>query len=387
MSLAANIEAALIDRGNGLIYDPDLDITWLADANYAMTSGYDDDGRMDWSATQIWVQQLSYLSFTNWRLPSTLDPDPNCVEMESIKGSYLYYCSGSEMGHLFYTELGSTPVISTNSAVYGSDLALFSNLQRYNYWSATETIPGDTFPSCTSDCAWDFDFKNGVQTGYPKNYSFYALAIHTGDIGGESDTDGDGIPDITDTDDDNDGIPDWVEIKYELNPLEFDALKDNDADGYGNLLEYLTGTQPDNNHSVPVLTITPDPDNPAKYFDTDKDGITNDVDIDDDGDGYEDTLDYYPLDVNEWFDVDGDTVGDNSDLFPNDPSEWLDSDLDGIGNNEDTDDDNDGTPDTKDAYPYDASRSQFESNNGGTISVWWLLMLLIFGYWRNQHHA
>ena len=30
-------------------YDTVLDITWLADANYAQTSGYDADGRMTWS--------------------------------------------------------------------------------------------------------------------------------------------------------------------------------------------------------------------------------------------------------------------------------------------------------------------------------------------------
>ena len=29
----------LIDRGGGLIYDTELNITWLQDANYAFTSG------------------------------------------------------------------------------------------------------------------------------------------------------------------------------------------------------------------------------------------------------------------------------------------------------------------------------------------------------------
>ena len=38
-SISANGE--LINRGGGLIYDTDLDVTWLQDANYAMTSGYD----------------------------------------------------------------------------------------------------------------------------------------------------------------------------------------------------------------------------------------------------------------------------------------------------------------------------------------------------------
>ena len=179
----ATTQATLIDRGSGLIYDADLDITWLADANYAMTSGYDADGRMSWSAALVWAQQLNYAGFTNWRLPTTLDPDPSCVERESIKGPYLYDCSGSEMGHLFYDELEGVPDIPNNYATFGPNLALFSNLQRYNYWSATEAVSGSVFPSCTVNCVWDFDYKNGVQTGYPENNSFYVLAVHDGDIG------------------------------------------------------------------------------------------------------------------------------------------------------------------------------------------------------------
>lgn len=45
-------------------------------------------------------------------------------------------------------------------------------------------------------------------------------------------------------------------------------------------------------------------------------------------------------------DSDGDGVADILDAFPYDPGEWFDTDADGIGNNADTDDDNDGMPDT-----------------------------------------
>jgi hypothetical protein len=46
--LSGAAQAALVDRGGGLIYDTDLNVTWLQDANYAQTSGYDADGRMTW---------------------------------------------------------------------------------------------------------------------------------------------------------------------------------------------------------------------------------------------------------------------------------------------------------------------------------------------------
>ncbi len=42
-----------------MVYDDVLDITWLADANYAQTSGYDSDGRMNFSAANTWAAGLS----------------------------------------------------------------------------------------------------------------------------------------------------------------------------------------------------------------------------------------------------------------------------------------------------------------------------------------
>ena len=58
--ITSTAQATLIDRGDGLIYDDVLDITWLQDANYAQTSGYDADGLMGWNAANIWAGALSY---------------------------------------------------------------------------------------------------------------------------------------------------------------------------------------------------------------------------------------------------------------------------------------------------------------------------------------
>ena len=74
-SITAN--SALYDRGSGLIYEDVLDITWLQDAHYTVTSGYvhanlrqsdnvteniNGDGSVGWNAAKAWAEGLVYLS-------------------------------------------------------------------------------------------------------------------------------------------------------------------------------------------------------------------------------------------------------------------------------------------------------------------------------------
>jgi hypothetical protein len=155
-------QASLFDRGGGLIYDDDLDITWLADANYAKTSGYDADGFMSWSEAMTWASSLVYGGYSDWRLPTS----DTCSS---------YNCTDSEMGHLFYNELGgeafSSILFSTDP-----DLALFTNVQLSLYWSGSEYAPGTVY-------AWVFGFGDGVQYALGKSNVIYAWAVHSGDVG------------------------------------------------------------------------------------------------------------------------------------------------------------------------------------------------------------
>ncbi|MDP5215487.1 S8 family serine peptidase [Pseudoalteromonas tunicata] len=111
--------------------------------------------------------------------------------------------------------------------------------------------------------------------------------------------------------------------------------------------------------------------------DADDDGIANDQDTDDDNDGYNDDIDAFPYNSQEWLDTDNDSIGNNADLdddndgyldnedaFPLDATEWLDTDGDGTGNNTDTDDDNDGHLDTEDVFPLDANEWVDTDNDG-----------------------
>ncbi|CAN2041068.1 hypothetical protein GMMP15_260026 [Candidatus Magnetomoraceae bacterium gMMP-15] len=70
------------------------------------------------------------------------------------------------------------------------------------------------------------------------------------------DTDLDGIGNNEDMDDDDDGMPDKWEEQYGLNPIFDDSGDDFDEDGYSNLYEYQSGTDPSNRPpDKPILSL------------------------------------------------------------------------------------------------------------------------------------
>jgi len=159
-------EAHLYNRGRGLIYDDVLDITWLQDANYAFTSGYDGDGRMTWDQALAWAESLEYAGYDDWRLPTAYN-------LDGSGPSSGYNVTGSEMGHLFYEELGNTAAIPISNT--GPFLNLSTVQGRSEYWSGTEYAPE---PSR----AWDFYFYYGSQSSNHKLATNYAWAVRDGDV-------------------------------------------------------------------------------------------------------------------------------------------------------------------------------------------------------------
>lgn len=159
---ALTAQASLIARSGDMVYDTDLNITWLKDANYARTSNYDSDGRMTWSSANTWANDLVYGGYDDWRLPTT------------IPALSVFNQTGSEMGHLFYSELGGIAFSSIGS-VHDADYNLFSNIQNYAYWSGSEYAP-DT------SGAWGFATVNGGQYAPDKNVELYAWAVRSGDV-------------------------------------------------------------------------------------------------------------------------------------------------------------------------------------------------------------
>lgn len=135
-SIATSANAALVSRLNGqAVYDTDRNTTWLATANLALTntfgvSGINSSGYMSWDTAQSWIAAMNavnYPGYSDWRLPTTLKPDSSCSSQSQTLGSYGWDFTGSEMGHLFYSELEDVAGYSI-ATYHNSNYSLFSNL-------------------------------------------------------------------------------------------------------------------------------------------------------------------------------------------------------------------------------------------------------------------
>jgi len=207
IALSGAARATLIDRGGGMIYDDVLNITWLQDANYAKTSGYDADGKMLWTAATAWAAGLSYGGYDDWRLPTMLDTGtPGCsyaysgtdcgYNVQTADTSSNPVTVYSEMAYMYYVNLGlksakapngddqpdfgvfgNGTTNGTDNASFGQkDIGLIDNLQAYVYWSGLESAPDP-------NDAWVFDTSQGMQHVAGKyGGDYYAWAVRPGDV-------------------------------------------------------------------------------------------------------------------------------------------------------------------------------------------------------------
>ncbi len=163
-------------------YDTALNITWLADASYAQTSGYDSDGYMDWDAAQTWAARLNINGTTGWRLPTMVDTGTrgcdyaysgtDCGDNPST--------STSEMAHMFYVTLGNTAFFDASRRGPQSGWGLtntgpFGGVQSGTYWFGVEY-------ALYAFNAWQFDTRYGGQGEGYKYQAFSAWAVRPGDV-------------------------------------------------------------------------------------------------------------------------------------------------------------------------------------------------------------
>ncbi|MCD2449438.1 DUF1566 domain-containing protein [Methylicorpusculum oleiharenae] len=194
---ALNAQAALTSYyavGNiPVVYSSVSNVTWTQDANLfktmydadnslisqiaSVTPSYNDpadgsqtieaghfsisSGRMTWwggLAFTDYLNSINYGGSSQWRLPSA-----------GANPQLGFNQTGSELGQLFYSELGGTAFNSIPNT------PTFNNEQSYAYWLATE-YPPDPYN------AWLFLTYNGGQDDFNKSSKNYAWAVSPGQV-------------------------------------------------------------------------------------------------------------------------------------------------------------------------------------------------------------
>jgi hypothetical protein len=150
-----NIVTAIINASGGVIHDtPNV----YDNGTYNLTTAdFGSGGTVDWWAGQALVHYLDtqkYGGSSQWALPTS-----NAV---------LGYDNSSQLGELFYNELGGTAGSSMPSNP-------FSNFQASLYWTGMEYSPYRNY-------AWSYSTNYGGQTYYFKDSQFYAWAVSPGQV-------------------------------------------------------------------------------------------------------------------------------------------------------------------------------------------------------------
>ena len=311
------------------------------------------------------------------------DSEPNCVDLDDDNDGDPDASDCDDLDDTIYT--GATEACdAVDSDCDGSLVDQFTDTD------------GDGTPDCTDDDD-DGDGEADIDDCAPLDATRYTGAPESCDaidsdcdgslVDGFPDTDGDGTPNCTDTDDDGDGDPDTTDcndvddaiytgapeacdgIDSDCDGSLVDGFPDSDGDGTPDCVDVdLDGDGWDegldcNDANASIFpgateacdTIDSDCDGSLVdgFADTDGNEVPNCTDPDDDGDGSDDVDDCAPLDpavypgaVEACDTVDSDCDGSLVDGF-------ADTDGDSTPDCVDDDDDGDGDPDSSDCGPLD----------------------------------
>ena len=289
------------------------------------------------------------------------EPDPDFAGTDTFSYDISDGQGGEDTGTvmIIVNNTNDAPVIKTEALELGIVGELFT------FPLEVSNIDGDELNwSMTSNAHWlQVNDTTGRLIGHPEQVGVFwvNVTVTDGQDGTDQvnltlvamrDLDGDGRPDPFDNDLDGDGVTNgedafpedlWESVDTDGDKIGNNADEDDDGDGWNDSLERAFGTDPLDDSSVPV--------------DTDNDGTPDIWDGDDDGDGWADALEIM-LGINPL----------------NDSAVPVDTDDDGIPDIWDDDDDNDGWADVIETMlgvnPLDDSAVPLDTDGDGTPDIW-----------------
>jgi hypothetical protein len=190
----ASASAALYDRGNGMIYDSTQNITWLQDANYAKTSGYDSDGAMNWSQAKTWSDNLVYGGFSDWRLPSAHvrigGTDLVTMANNEIIGELGYMFVANNISYYSYSGSFCSSMSQDDCSPYsysGCSNSFFdcSSLSNSMFWYKEDDISANhPIAQLFGPLAFAVNLSGGIPNPLPvpKGNNQHAWAVRDGDV-------------------------------------------------------------------------------------------------------------------------------------------------------------------------------------------------------------
>ena len=197
---AAVSGAAFHDRGNGMIYDDVLNVTWMQDASMA--------GKMTLDDAQEWTSNLVHAGVSGWRLP-IMDVNNDGVVVSCTLVTQ-QQCRDSELGYLIKYGL-----MGDDGTDLRGDQGPFLNIQWW-YWSSTLDM---RFPPQVD--VWAASFWHSFISPVSLNGTNWVWPVRTGDVLCENaliDIDCDGVLN---------GQDNCANVPNQLQ-------RDTDADGFGN---------------------------------------------------------------------------------------------------------------------------------------------------------
>lgn len=178
----ARADSISVEDGGQVLYDATTNLSWITNMDLGASdtfgvSGIASDGTMNWSTAEGWVTAMDaadYLGFSDWRLPTTLEPDPTC-SIQSGGVSEGTGCTGGEMGELFYNVFGCAPPLAECETYPTTPLVNFPQ-GAYGYWTNTPERPNDHAEYL------NFEPFTGEQGLWPSGLDDYVMVVRTGDV-------------------------------------------------------------------------------------------------------------------------------------------------------------------------------------------------------------